>query len=170
MNRRYAAYLGVIALLVVVNIGRWWLHKPGGQAAHERTIMPEDFRLRVDVPEPGKPGRNLFMPQGEASRFPEQGSEPMRIAVRTKGAPPVGVQPAQPLAATESEIGRLRLLGVVFHGGARQAYLSQGKENAIAAAGDTVFGMFTVEKVTVDAVEIRDSRNNITRRIPVSGK
>ena len=70
----------------------------------------------------------------------------------------------------QNGLGRLRLLGVVFHAGKRQAYLAQDKENCIAASGDTVFGQYAVDGITVDAVQLRDLKTNMTRRIPISGK
>lgn len=168
MKRRYAVYLGLIALLVAINVGRLWLHsgkESEEMAARGKVFMPEDFRLRVDIPsaEEGA-GRNLFQPHGSASL--------MMITHSRKTAVKAGMQqPTPPVQAeTEAGLGKLRLLGVVFHAGKRQAYLALDKESVIAVAGDTAFGQFVVDKIAVDAVELRDPKNNTTRRIPVSGK
>lgn len=168
MNRRYAMYLGVIALLALVNAGRWALHPASGAGEpgmRGKTVLPEDFRLRVDIPDAGGAGRNLFLAQAPR----RQGSASASAARHVPHAAITAVAPPVP-AEAESALGKLRLLGVVFHGGKRQAYLARDKENYIVAAGDTVFGQYTVDKITVDAVELRDIKNNVTRRMPVSGK
>lgn len=169
MNRRYAIYLGVIALLALANIARWvWYSSNGAPASGDKAFQPEDFRLRVDIPDEGVQGRNLFLAQGGVSRGEARGGTPVRLTAR---ATPAAMKIAAPEpAAPESGIGKFRLLGVVFHGGKGQAYLALDKENSIASSGDTVFGLYVVEKITVDAVELRDLKSNATRKIPVSGK
>lgn len=176
MSRRYRIYAGLIALLAAVNVGRWVFAGARAEpASHERVLLAEDFRLRVDVPGAAAHGRNLFAAGGSASGIGHSGREHAgkgalagRPAVRPATVPASGPEPANLVA--ENGLGRLRALGVVFHAGKRQAYLAQDKENAIAAAGDTVFGQYEVDAIAVDAVELRDTRTNMTRRIPVSGK
>ncbi len=178
MSRRYRVYVGVIALLVVVNGARWWLQSPkeaDGPVAHGGIFLPEDFRLRLDAPDTGTGAtRDLFQSRGGRVASAEKPHGPIRrvaavpkpAPVKTTTPPPAPSVPAE----AESGLSKLRLLGVVFHAGQRQAYLAQDKENLIASAGDTVFGQYAVDRVTVDAVELRDLKNNATRRIPVSGK
>lgn len=176
MNRRYQLYVGAIALLAAVNVGRWALHgATAEQAARERALLAEDFRLRVDVPNGAGHGRDLFAPGGgngtahPGGRFgARRGFTGKPLAQRMAVLPASAPDPAQLMA--QNGLGRLRLLGVVFHAGKRQAYLAQDKENCIAATGDTVFGEYAVDGITVDAVQLRDLKTNMTRRIPVSGK
>ncbi len=174
MNRRYRIYVALIALLALVNVGRWVF---AGAAAkpesRERALLAEDFRLRVDVPGTAGHGRDLFTGAYAPAAPMNSGRGPgaKRVLAAKPAviiAPVSAPDPAQVMAA--SGLGKLRLLGVVFHGGKRQAYLGQDKENAIAAAGETVFGQYAVDAISVDAVELRDIRTNMTRRIPVSGK
>lgn len=171
MNRRYSVYVGLIALLVVVNLGRWWLHSGNGadeSAARSKVFLPEDFRVRVNFPAAGETRRNLFQPMGAAPTMPLAHA---RQAVAKAVPPPPPADPAQVEAeAARSRLGKLKLLGVVFRVGKGQAYLSQGRESVIALVGDTVFGQFVIDKVTVEAVELRDLKTNTNRRIPVSGK
>lgn len=177
MNRRYALYVGVIALLALMKAGQWWLHGGKGDPVREKLFLADEFRLRVDIPDSDGAGRNLFLGKGGVSRA-EAGEGPVRrVAIRKQPAPaPVAPPPPQPVAPPpvpaepESALGKLRLLGVVFHGGKRQAYLALDKDHIIAAAGDRVFGEYVVEKIAVDAAELRDTKTNITRKIPVSGK
>jgi hypothetical protein len=174
MNGRYRIYLGLIALLAAVNVGRWvFAGASTAPGSREGTLLAEDFRLRVDVPGAAGHGRNLFAAEGGAATPENFGGGPagkrgLNARPVMKIAPVSAPDPAQVMAA--SGLGKLRLLGVVFHGGKRQAYLGQDKENAIAAAGDTVFGQYAVDAISVDAVELRDLKTNLTRRIPVSGK
>lgn len=177
MNPRYRIYVGAIALLAAVNLGRWVLHGATGErAASERTPLAQDFRLHVDVPNGVGRGRDLFAGAGSVAGWTGSGgafSVRRRVArrpvVKKVALQPVSAPGAAQLMA-QNGLSRLRLLGVVFHAGKRQAYLAQDKENCIAAAGDTIFGQYIVDKVTVDAVQLRDIKTNMTRRIPVSGK
>lgn len=169
MNRRYSVYLGLIALLVAVNLGRWWLHAGNGaerSSARGNVYLPEDFRLLMDSSAPaGKPQRNLFQQKSGSTRMAStQNRQNMVVAKPAE-------QPRQRIAEVAgSELDKFKLLGVVFRAGKGQAYLAMDKENVISFAGDTVFGQFVVDKVDVDSVELRDLKSNISRRIPVSGK
>lgn len=175
MNRRYSVYLGLIAFLVLVILGRWWLNAGKvvsgmgvvESAAHGRIFLPEDFRLHVDIPVASEPHRNLFQPKS--------GAPAMNTAHTRQPLVKVVAQPPANLGQSEAEtadgrLGKLRLLGVVFRAGRGQVYLALNKESVIAHAGDTVLGQFAVDKIAVDAVELRDLKTNTIRRIPVSGK
>lgn len=169
MNRRYSVYLGLIALLVAVNLGRWWPHSGNGaerSAARGNVYLPEDFRLRMDSSAAaGKLQRNLFQPKSGSTRMVSAQNRQNMVAA--KPAAEAGQRIAE---AAGNELGKLKLLGVVFRAGKGQAYLAMDKESVIAHAGDKVFGQFVVDKVDVDSVELRDLKNNTSRRIPVSGK
>jgi hypothetical protein len=189
MNRRHRIYLGLIALLVVVNLGRWWLPdatEAGAAAARGASFLPQDFRLRA-APSivRAAPLRDLFQPADGAAILATP-SRPAAVAktvsaVRAAEPAPAQVPPVPvealvdvdvdvEVAAADAELGRLKLLGVVFHAGQGRAYLALDRENIIALAGDTVFGRFAVDKVAVDAVDLRELKTNTSRRIPVSGK
>jgi hypothetical protein len=174
MNRRYQVYLGVIAFLVLVILGRLWLNsgkvfvgKDTGEAAHGVVFLPEDFRLHVDFHVANEPHRDLFQAQGSTPLT--HTNHARQATVKAATLPPAipvqtGAQPA------DSALGQFKLLGVVFRAGKGQVYLALNKESVMAHAGDTVLGQFAVDKVAVDAVELRDLKTNTIRRIPVSGK
>jgi hypothetical protein len=168
MTRRYSVYLGLIALLAVVNFGRWWLHSGSADvSAREKVMLPEDFRVRVNFPAAGgEMRRNLFQPGGGT---PVATANVRKTTVRSVTPPPAAPAPNEAEVAY-SRLGKLKLLGVVFRNGKGQVYLAQDKESVIALVGDTVFGQFAIDKVTVEAVELRDVQTNTSRRIPVSGK
>ena len=170
MKRRYLVYGSVIAALVLVNLVRWSLPGgPGGDrsAARGTAWAAQDFRLRANVPAAREARRNLFAPQAAAPAAARV-TRPVRPAPIARPAAPL-VAPADMRSAT-APLGRLRLLGVVFREGHGQAYLALEKDSVLARRGDTVFGHFTVDKVTVDAVELSDLEKKTTRRIPVSGR
>lgn len=170
MKRRYSVYLVLIALLVAANLARWLAHSgkdAEGSAVQSKVFLPEDFRLRMDSPVAAGSRRNLFQPNGDASRVATNHTS--RSMAKAMAQPPVQHEQSE-AGAADGVLGKLKLLGVVFRAGKGQAYLSLDKENVIALAGETVLGQFTVDKVDVDVVELRDLKNNTTRRIPVSGK
>jgi hypothetical protein len=174
MNRRYQIYLGVIAFLVLVILGRLWLNsgkvfvrKDSGEAAHGVVFLPEDFKLHVDFYVANGPHRDLFQAQGGTLLTHTEHARPATVkAAKLLPANPAqtGGQPA------DSALGQFKLLGVVFRGGKGQVYLASDRDSVMAHAGDTVLGQFAVDKVAVDAVELRDLKTNTIRRIPVSGK
>lgn len=169
MNRRYAIYFGLIALLIAANFARVWLDSgkgTGETVAHGKELLPENFRLRVDLPTVGEPQRNLFQTLG-APRMITPHAKQARVKAVTQS--PLTLEKNEADLALD-RLARLRLLGVVFRGSKGQAYLGQDKESVIAFAGDTVFGQFVIGKISVDAVELKDLKTNTIRRIPVSGK
>lgn len=171
MNSRYRIYLVVIALLAAVNIGHWVVAGARTDSTvRERVLLADDFRLRVDVPGEAGHGRDLFSPGGDVRYAAETSSRGFHRKPASRPAPAPASAPDAAQAMAASGLGKLRLLGVVFHGGKRQAYLAQDRENSIASAGDTVFGQYAVDAISVDSVELRDVKTNMTRRIPVTGK
>jgi hypothetical protein len=175
MMRRYSIYFALIALLAAANIGRWWFaaaKADGAGSSHSRIFLPEDFRLRVDSPLAlGASRRDLFQP-GNVRMAGTAGASHAGSARRLARTVPQPAAPAEPTAAeaAAAELGKVKLLGVVFRGGKGRAYLGLDKENVIALAGETVLGRFAVDKVGEEAVDLRDLKTNTTRRIPVSGK
>lgn len=170
MKRRYSIYLGLIALLVAANLGRVWLHSGNGSeesVAHGKVFLPGDFRLRMDFPAAGEPRRNLFQPMSMTPRMTP--THVRQAKLKTVTQPPIKPEQSEAELAA-GRLAKLKLLGVVFRAGKGQAYLALDKESVIAFNGGTVFGQFAVDKVAVDAVELRDLKTNTTRRIPVSGK
>jgi hypothetical protein len=174
MKRKYSIYVVLIALLAAVNLWRWWPAGTGaseGRAPHNKVVLPEDFRLRVDAPlAPGAFRRDLFQAgHGMAATMIGLGHAAHVAAKPPAPSVPAFSQPAQAETA-DAELAKFKLLGVVFRAGRGHAYLALDKENMMAISGETLLGRFAVDKVAVDGVELRDLRTNTSRRIPVSGK
>ncbi len=173
MKRKYAVYYVLIAVLAVANAGRWWLaaKTDGADSARSRTFLPEDFRLRMDSPlAQSGPRRDLFQPGSGRAATGAAVMHPVHPRVVAKAAIQAPPPPPSETELAAAELGKLRLLGVVFRGGKGRAYLAMDKENVIALAGDTAFGRFSVNRIGEDAVELTDLKTNTRRRIPVSGK
>lgn len=169
MNRRYAIYLGLIAMLVVANLGRWWFYQDqasGISVAHGKGFQPEDFHLRVNSPVAAAPLRDLFQPSDTGAALHVLHNKSAKVKAITPAIKPAAIN----ADAIDNGLDKLKLLGVVFRAGKGQAYLAQDKVSVIAFTGDTVFGKYAVDKVAVDAVELRDLKSNLTRKIPISGR
>lgn len=167
MKRRYTVYLVVIALLGAANLARLWIGSGENGAdlsARGQAYFPEDFRLLAGNPAAAGSRRNLFQPGGQAERPVKSAN---RMPVKTQAQAPVSHNQVE---AQAEMLDNVRLLGVVFRAGKAQAYIGLDKESVIAQAGDTVLGRFVVDKIEVEAVELRDIRDNTKRRVPVSGK
>lgn len=175
LNRRHWMYGGAIAALLLINLLRWmWpVSADGGQSSDPaRAMDARDFQLRGNFPVVAEPRRNLFAAQVSVpSTDPE--ADLVKVARRasraaqteTMATPPVAVA-----AAVATPLERLRLLGVVFRDGRGQIYLGLDGKNLIAVEGDTVFGQFTVVRIAVDAVELRELQTHTQRKIPVQGR
>lgn len=172
MKRRHAPYFAVILVLLLVNVARWTLQaESGDRPVGERAFMPEDFRLHVDVPDAdSSAARDLFSGVHASGTSLEHAASVRHIRVQAAVKTPSLPLPVSAASSPQATAPNLRLLGVVFHGGKRQAYVAQDKENVIASAGETIFGQYEVSNISIDAVELKDIRSNITTRIPVSGK
>ncbi len=169
MRRRYLAYGGVIAVLLVANLGRWWLHggETGPAVAPGRLDDEAAFRLRANVPQPGEVKRNLFAPQAAGPRA----GPPTRPVPAVAAPQPVAAAAVAPEAPpADASLGRIRLLGVVLREGQPQAYLALERHSLIARQGEAVFGRYVVERIGVDGVEMRELATQGRRSIPVLGR
>ncbi|MGJ4748565.1 hypothetical protein ACQV5M_19545, partial [Leptospira sp. SA-E8] len=143
-------------------------------ASRTRTVDARDFQLRGNFPALAEPRRNLFAAQAsDPSSFSDREADAARTARRNARVAQVetGASPASPVTeVAASPLQRLRLLGVVFRDGRGQIYLGLDGRNLIAFEGDTVFGQFSVVRIAVDAVELRELQTQAQRKIPVQGR
>lgn len=169
MSRKHSGYLLVIVMLVLVNAWRWGAFGTAADkhdATHGKTLVAEDFRLHIDASGPAGPVRDLFRPAGGEAAKPRV--RPVQAVI--KAAPPIPPPELATATADSADLGKLKLLGVVFRAGKGQAYLAFDKENVIAHSGDTVMGRFAVASIGIDSVDITDLKTNSSRKIPVSGR
>lgn len=84
-------------------------------------------------------------------------------------------QPAHTINQTKAsnadgEIDRLKLLGIVFHGQKKQAFLAWDRQRVIANVGDLVYGRYLLREIAVDSATFVDTNDNLQKIIIVSGK
>lgn len=169
MTRRHAVFVAIIALLLGLNLWYWWprTREPLRMEAssNERQFQVEDFALRLSQ-EVGnlnaRPRRDLFRAKGAAV-------QPGVKKTNLPASPPPKTPEQLEEEAARAELAQLKLVGVVFRGERGQAFLTKGDQVYLAYPGDKVGDRFTVETVTNDAVQLKDSKTNVTGRIPISG-
>lgn len=168
MTRRQAVFISIILLLLGVNIWYWWPR--AGEIHRMETSMGAgryqagDFALKIP---PGgdnkhtRPRRNLFQPKMAIVQT--------NIKKINNPAPPPKTPEQLEEEAARTELAQIKLVGVVFRGERGQAFLTKGDQVYLAFPGDKVGDRFTVESVTTDTVQLKDSKTNVTGRIPMSG-
>ncbi len=169
MTRRNAVFISLIVLLLGINLWYWW-PRPRETPRMEtssavRRFQIEDFELKTSQRVENKyagPRRDLFQPKLAAV--------PPGLK-RTNGppAPPPKTPEQLEAEAARAELGQIKLVGVVFRGDRGQAFLTKGDQVYLAFPGDKVGERFTVESVATDIVQMKDSKTNVTGRIPISG-
>lgn len=168
MKQRQTVFLSMVLLLVIANVGYWWPRaaeiprmEPSSTARH---FQVEDFSLKI--PSGGddkyaRPRRDLFQPKAAIV--------PTNIKRINNPAPPPKTPEQLEEEAARAELTQIKLVGVVFRGERGQAFLTKGDQVYLAFPGDKVGDRFAVETVTTDTVQLKDSKTNVTGRIPISG-
>ena len=169
MTRRHAAFVAIIVLLLGINLWHWWprTREPLRieTSSYERQFQIEDFSLSLSQ-EVGKlnarPRRDLFRAKVVAV-------QPGVKKLNRPPAPPPKTPEQMEEEAARAELAQLKLVGVVFRGERGQAFLTKGDQVYLASPGDKVGDRFTVETVTNDDVQLKDSKTNVTGKISISG-
>lgn len=169
LTRRQTILVALSAMLLLANIGYWWPRTGQGPRMDRQTgvesYRAEDFIVRAQP-----------LPRAE-----EESDEPRRDLFRLKSAmvaalrdapAPVPVKTPQQLEeeAARAELAQLKLVGVVFRGDQRQAFLARGGETFLVQAGAKIGSRFTVEDIAADSIRVKDPASKVTATIPISGK
>ena len=186
MTRR-TGLLAAIALLVALNVWRWW------PAAAPETSAPNAPRaaapsaalqLAARVPEPTSPGitRNPFqMGKGSTSApstagAPRPAGEPTRaasavtrVSLPVEAAPPPKTPEEIEAEVVQFELGQVKLVGVIVRDGKPQAYFAHGDRTYLVSVGDAV-GRFAVVAISAESAKLHDRATGQSRVIPVLGK
>lgn len=168
MTRRHTVFISLVLLLLGVNIWYWWpraRENPRMETSSAvRRFQIEDFELRI--PQGGedkytRPRRDLFQPKAVVTHL---------IAKKTSVPVPPPKTPEQlEEEAARAELAQIKLVGVVFRRDRGQAFMTKGDQVYLVYPGDKVGDRFTVETVATDAVQLKDSKTNVTGRISISG-
>jgi hypothetical protein len=163
LGRRQGILLAVVGLLAILNIWRFWPGPspalPGAPAGSGRS---GDFQVKaLPSAADSQMKRDLFA----------RVVKPAPVVVAKAPPPPPPKSPEQ-LAreAAQAELASLRCVGVVFRGGTGQAFMVLGDQSQVVRAGERVGTRFVVERITPEAVTVRDPDTQVTGQIAVSGK
>jgi hypothetical protein len=183
--------IAVAALLVVLNVWRWWPAESAATRTAEARgatvgAQAEQLAVRTSLGEPAPPlARNIFQ-MGRATPAPRTASTststsasaslPRKQAVRVVAlaAQPVPELPVRTPEELEAEVaqvefGQLKLVGVIFRDARPHAYFAQGNQTYLVSVGDTV-GRFRVAAITAENARLHDLATNVGGMIPVLGK
>ena len=106
--------------------------------------------------------RDLFRPKYKKSK------QKPKVA-KIQGPPP---KSAKQLAeeAARAELGTIKCVGIVFRGNRGQAFMEIGDQRYLVSVGDKAGNRFVVERITTEAVYVRDPQTQVSGQIPVAGK
>ncbi len=170
---------GVVVLLVVLNVWRWWPDAaPALRAGQTQSASPDAQHLRLSVrvaAEDALPTatRNIFQlreppaPVSKPKAAPVQQPAPV-APVQVQEPPPKTPEQIEEEAA-RAELAQIKLVGVIFRNAQGQAYLSRGDQTYLVSLGDPV-ARFTVTSITAESVKLHDARTQVGGEIPVLGK
>jgi len=108
--------------------------------------------------------RTIYSSRGKAT------SGAVTKPVITKKIEPVINENVATVPASDGEIERVKLLGIVFHENKKKAFMALDRQRVIAAVGDTVFGRYQLSDIAINSVELVDTKDNLQKTIMVSGK
>lgn len=172
LTKQRKMLIAAIAVLVLLNGLRWWpsstseTKSPGGSFAprvSQGAFRAEDFEIRaLPAEQTGAMQRDLFQPKAAI----KPASAPLP---KVQGPPP---KTPEELAreAAQAELAQIRCVGVAFRGGKAHAYLQKGGESQLVSPGDKAGSRFVVEKITPEAVSLKDPDTGVEGTLTVSGK
>lgn len=171
-DKKRALMFGALAVLVLLNLWRWFGPAPGsaakpGRVAVSGPLRVEDFRIATapaDAPLSAPAARDLFAP----------------VVVVVKAPPkPKVIEPPQPppktpeqLAeeAARAELAQIKYVAFSLRAGRGQAFLIKGEQSYLVETGGKVAERFVVEQLTAESVRLRDPATNVAGQIGISGK
>ena len=169
IKRHKSTIFLVIALLVVLNVWRWWPSTKvltGRAEAPSTTFRLEDFEVKAQPADSQFPfARDLFHPKRIVVAKPVVKVVPDKIL-----EPPVKSPEELAHEAAQAEFAQIRCVGVSVRDKHIQAYLLNGGDPLLVSTGDRVGNRFVAEKIDSDGVVLRDPNTGVGGKIVVSGK
>lgn len=163
MTPRHKGLLVLGVVLVVYNIWQWWPQEElAVNDARQRRAVPDAIDLRLAGqelagPEDQKVHRDLFHPVAPVEE------EAVTKAPATPPAETLAVDRARQQA--EAALGEFQLVGILFQGRDKKAFLRRNEENYTVAKGDKISGKFVVDNITVTSVTLRDMKNKVEKTV-----
>ena len=163
-----------VLTLVVLNLWYWW-----PSATQDSSYAETDLHTSVGVenlktgiiaatgPSGRKNKRNLFYPV--VKKISRKRAKPRKVIPEVT-VPPKKTKEELARDDARAELASVKLVGVVFRDGKRQAFLTRGEQTYVTTEGDKIGERFTVEKITTDAVYLIDPTTGVTGTISLSGQ
>lgn len=165
MTPRVRLMLAAVAVLVVVNLWRWWPQtdtmtepKPAAQAS-----SVENLDLQLAGYDPDDSGevniqRDLFFPAGN--------NEPEAAAVEVEEKQ----QPEQQVRTSQREtilreLEQYKLVGILSRNGVKQGFLVRDENNFTVRAGGRLEKRYSVDEITLTSVTLSDPASRVSRKI-----
>lgn len=168
--KRQLILSGFIVILLGLNLWYWWPYSDRENTVQSTDRLSanyraEDFQIRMlssGTRLERTASRDLFRPKYKKRK-------PKPKIAKKQGPPP---KTAKQLAeeAARTELGTIKNVGIVFRDNRGQAFMEIGDQRYLVSVGDKVGNRFVVERITAEAVYVRDPQTQVSGQIPVAGK
>lgn len=165
MTNRIKLMLAVVAVLVGVNIWRWWpqAESPERSTAAADARVTDVFDLRLAGHESldnkaGRIKRDLFAPVSVTKPVVEV-KKPVVKPVKK----PREIQSQQNRILKELE--EFQLMGILLRNGIKRAFLTRKEENFTVTRGDRIDKIYIVDDVTLTSVTLSEAESRISKKI-----
>lgn len=188
MKRRNAILLALVFSLAVVNIWNWsgWSQANSretlGSGSMAGEFQASDFQIKkINIPkeQDGAISRDLFYPVFEEDYQSAEEREAIALdhQKNIKKVENEDISTPIPQKTPEqieeeiarSDVANFKYVGYIWRGGQGQALLVNTDKHYYVFSGDKAGSRFVVEKITNDAVSLRDPATNVTAKILISG-
>ncbi|MGD8576964.1 MAG: hypothetical protein PVG13_07730 [Thiohalophilus sp.] len=156
--------LAGVAVLVLVNLWRWWPQDAEKPATQTRAQVTQSQALELRLvgynPDAGKEitiRRDLFFPVDEATDKVAREETTSRKPVRT--------QENSQRERILRELEKYKLVGILSRHGTRQGFLMRDEENFSVKQGDRLENRYSVEEITLTSVTLSDPASRVSRKI-----
>lgn len=164
MSARMKIMLSAVALLIIINLWRWWPQADQMAKQTDATSSSGKFPIRLNLagyePSSGElieVKRDLFSPVSAAPLQPE----PAPVEKEIEMPAPDNTQ----RETAASEMAQYKLVGVLSRNGVKQAFLIRDNKNFRVRQGDRLEKHFRVEEVTLTSVTLTDLGSRTSKKI-----
>lgn len=172
-NRKYLLAITILSLVLgIKTIAGHGTKEQESDIANDDLSL-ERYMLDADVGTVEPVVKDIFSGRNRPNPQENKQTALNRSNVRSaviKQEPPVQADTQFQPSVTESEIDRLKLLGIVFHDNKRKAFLALDRQRVIADVGDLVYGRYLLREIAIDSATLVDTNDNLPKTILVSGK
>lgn len=179
--RRYSRYLIAIGLLFMMLAVKYLASNSDITVSGPESrngLQLDSFVLHADTAVNSNPSKDIFTGSRNIrsdTRFANRAdSRTQTLASKSselhRGTEQKTDQDVQNAVVNDSEIQRIKLLGIVFHDNKKKAYMALDSRRVIADIGDIVYGRYLLRDIAIGSAELIDTKDNQQKLIFVSGK